>query len=121
MNHTNDPHSPVSGNDHLSKATAIPNDAAHWQRQATRNGLIGLILAVGASLTVALSYANFSMRLHVIAAMGIGLLQACCVAAVSMHLKEEKDTITRPLLITLVLVSALLGLSLLGFSDRAHF
>ena len=120
MDH-NDQCSQVPEDGHLSKAQAIPDEPAQWQRQAARNGLIGLILACGATLTVAVSFAHISARMHVIAALGIALLQACCVAAISMHLKGEKETITRPLILTAILVTALLALSLLGLSDRAHY
>ena len=105
-----------------NNAQTVPGDAAPWQRQAVRNGLIGLILAAGAALTVALSYANIgSTRVHVTIAILIAVIQAACVAMVSMHLKGEKATVVRPILLTIILVAALLGLSLLGFSDRSHF
>jgi heme/copper-type cytochrome/quinol oxidase subunit 4 len=99
-----------------------PQDAAQFRRQALRNGLIGLVLAIGASITVALSYVDLgSTRAHVVAALGIALLQAGVVSYISMHLKGEKETIVKPLIITGIFLIALLGLSLLGFTDRAHY
>ena len=111
-----------SRNGETTTAPAIEGDPAQWHRQAVRNALIGGILAVGAALTVALSYANIgSTRVHVTVAVLIAVIQAACVALVSMHLKEEKATIIRPLLVTVVIVAALIGLSILGLADRSHF
>ena len=105
-----------------SSDPAMPSEPGDFRQMAIRNAKIGAILALGAALTVSLSYLNLgSMRLHVTLALLIAVIQAGCVALISMHLKGERGMIVRSLLLTGILVAALIGLSLLGFSDRAHY
>lgn len=104
------------------RTEAAPLPAEHWRRQAARHGLVALMVAVGASLTVALSYVPFGgIRAHLAVALTIALFQAGCVGWLSMHLKDEPETIGKPVLLTVVIMAALIGLSMLGFADRAHY
>jgi len=104
------------------QAQAPPVDAERWRRQAARHGLVALILVIGATLTVGLSYTPIGgTRAQVVAALAIAIVQAGCVGWVSMHLKDAPESICKPLLLTLVVVAALFALSVLGLADRAHY
>jgi len=77
----------------------------------------GLLLAF-TLITVALSYVNFgSPKANIVVALIVATFKAGMVAAIFMHLKEEKITIWRFLFFTAFFVTGLFLLTLLNFSD----
>jgi heme/copper-type cytochrome/quinol oxidase subunit 4 len=100
---------------------AVPADAHLAQRQAVKNLIVGFVLAVGTVANVALAYAPLgSVTAHVVVALSIVAVECFLVAFISMHLKDEKASILRDVLLSIVFVIALIGLSLLAFTDRIH-
>ena len=98
---------------------AVPPDAVAAQKQAMKNLLVGFLLAVGTLANVALAYAPLgSVTAHVLVALAIAGVEVALVAAISMHLMEEKASIVRDLVLAGFFVLALLGLSLLAFTDH---
>jgi caa(3)-type oxidase subunit IV len=80
--------------------------------------LVGAVLLFCTGLTVALSYFNFgSAKANIYVAMALATFKAGCVAAIFMHLKSEKWTIYRFLLITVVFAIGLFMLTALAFSN----
>jgi caa(3)-type oxidase subunit IV len=84
--------------------------------------MVGAALFVFTLITVALSYVDFD---HIIGGHGnnmkIGLAVAtfkvCLVGAWFMHLKSEKLTIWRPLILTFIFCLGLFLLCLLAYTD----
>jgi caa(3)-type oxidase subunit IV len=67
---------------------------------------------------VALSYVNFgTQKANIVVAMVLATFKAGCVAAIFMHLKSEKWTIYRFLLITVLFAIGLFFLTALAFHD----
>lgn len=96
---------------------AVDHDAAHHVNSHVKGYLmVGLVLAGCTGLTVGLSYANFG-RWNMVVAMALATFKAACVAAIFMHLKSEKWTIYRFLLITVFFACGLFFLFALAFSD----
>jgi cytochrome c oxidase subunit 4 len=76
------------------------------------------VLGLCTLLTVGLSFVNFgTQNANIIVAMVVATFKAGLVAAIFMHLKSEKWTIYRFLLITLVFAIGLFALTALAFSN----
>ena len=78
--------------------------------------LVGGILLFCTLLTVAMSYVNLG-RWNMVVGMALATFKGGCVAAIFMHLKSEKWTIYRFLLITVVFAIGLFLLTALAFHD----
>ena len=98
---------------------APDHDAAHHVNAHVKGYvLVGGLLAFCTVLTVALSYVNFgTQKANIVVAMALATFKVGCVAAIFMHLKSEKWTIYRILLITVVFAIGLFALTGLAFSD----
>ncbi len=80
--------------------------------------MVGGLLAFCTVLTVALSYFNFGTpKANIVVAMALATFKVGCVAAIFMHLKSEKWTIYRILLVTLFFVIGLFALTGLAMLD----
>jgi len=90
--------------------------AVHVNKHVKGYLMVGGVLLFCTGLTVALSYVNFG-RANMIVAMALATFKAACVAAIFMHLKSEKWTIYRFLLITVVFAIGLFLLTALAFHD----
>jgi len=92
--------------------------AHHVNRHVKGYWMVGGLLAFCTGLTVAFSYVNFgSQKANIVVAMILATFKAGCVAAIFMHLKSEKWTIYRFLLITIVFALGLFLLTSLAFQD----
>jgi len=98
---------------------APAHDAAHHVNKHVKGYLlVGAALLFCTGLTVALSYVNFgSIKDNIVVAMALATFKAGLVAAIFMHLKSEKWTIYRFLLITLFFAIGLFFLTGLAMSD----
>ena len=98
---------------------APAHDAAHHVNKHVKGYLIvGGLLAFCTLLTVGLSYVNFgTQNANIVVAMILATFKAGCVAAIFMHLKSEKWTIYRVLLITVMFAIVLFALTGLAFND----
>jgi len=91
---------------------APDHDAAHHVNAHVKGYvLVGGLLAFCTVLTVALSYVNFGTQ------MALATFKVGCVAAIFMHLKSEKWTIYRILLITVFFAIGLFALTGLAMLD----
>jgi len=108
MEHTTTEHSHAPG-----------DDAAHHVNAHVKGYLyVGGFLIFCTALTVGLSFVDFGTReANIIVAMALATLKVGFVAAIFMHLKSEKWTIYRILLITVVFAIGLFALTGLAFSD----
>lgn len=98
--------------------TADHHDLAHVNKHVTGYLMVGGLLLFCTGLTVALSYVNFgTQQANIIVAMVLATFKAGCVAAIFMHLKSEKWTIYRFLLITVFFAIGLFALTGLAFWD----
>jgi len=116
MEHTPEPaHAPDHG--------AADHDAAHHVNAHVKGYvLVGALLAFCTVLTVGLSYVNFgSQSWNIIVAMALATFKVGCVAAIFMHLKSEKWTIYRILLITVLFAIGLFALTGLAFHDPIRY
>ena len=75
-----------------------------------------MVCKVCTLLTVGLSYVNLG-QMNMVVGMALATFKAGCVAAIFMHLKSEKWTIYRVLLITVVFAIVLFALTGLAFND----
>jgi caa(3)-type oxidase subunit IV len=97
------------------------HDAAHVQAHVKGYLFVGGLLVACTILTVALSYVNFgTQKANIIVAMIVATFKVGCVAAVFMHLKSERWTIYRILLITIVFAFGLFFLTGLAMFDPIH-
>jgi cytochrome c oxidase subunit 4 len=98
---------------------APDHDVAHHVNKHVKGYLIvGGILLLCTLLTVALSYVNFgTAKANIFVAMALATFKAGCVAAIFMHLKSEKWTIYRFLIITVFFAIGLFALTSLAFHD----
>ena len=99
------------------------HDVAHHVNKHVKGYLlVGALLLFCTGLTVAFSYVNFGTRTaNIVVAMALATFKAGCVAAIFMHLKSEKWTIYRILLITVVFAIGLFALTGLAFHDPIRF
>jgi len=105
--------------EHSAAEHAVDHDAAHHVASHVRGYvMVGVLLAFCTVLTVGLSYVNFGTPgANIIVALALATFKVCCVGAIFMHLKSEKWTIYRILLITAVFAIGLFALTGLAFSD----
>ena len=94
-------------------------DTAHHVDQHVKGYLaVGAVLGLCTLLTVGLSFVNFgTQNANIIVAMVVATFKAGLVAAIFMHLKSEKWTIYRILLITVLFAIGLFLLTALAFQD----
>ena len=94
-------------------------DVAHHVKSHVRGYVaVGIVLALCTLLTVGLSYVNFgTQKANIVVAMALASFKGLCVAAIFMHLKSEKWTIYRFLLLTVVFAVGLFLLTALAFHD----
>ena len=121
----NETHEPVG-----AEAAAVPADAdaaqaahddhvAHDVSKHIRGYLmVGLTLLVFTGITVALSYLDFgTQKANVAVAMVVATFKAALVAAIFMHLSNEKRMIYRILIFTAFFVLGLFFLTYLAWYD----
>ncbi|MEY2573817.1 MAG: cytochrome c oxidase subunit [Verrucomicrobiota bacterium] len=99
---------------------AAPDDhAAHNVAKHVRKYLlVGLTLITFTAITVFLSYVNFgTMKANVAVAMLVATFKAALVAAIFMHLSNEKQLIYRILVFTAFFVLGLFFLTYLAWYD----
>ena len=98
---------------------AVDHEAAHHVNSHVKgNLLVGGLLAFCTLLTVLLSYVNCgTQKANIVVARLLATFKAGCVALIFMHLKSEKWTIYRVLLITVFFAIGLFALTGLAFSD----
>lgn len=98
---------------------AIPADAAHIQAHVKLYVVIGIALLVLTGVTVALSYVHFgSESANIVIGMLVASIKAAMVAAIFMHLKEERKTIYQFMTVAVIFCIALFLITLLAFSDH---
>jgi caa(3)-type oxidase subunit IV len=98
--------------------TADHDAADHVDAHVKGYVMVGALLGFCTVLTVGLSYVNFGTPgANIIVAMVLATFKVGCVGAIFMHLKSEKWTIYRILLITVVFAIGLFALTGLAFSD----
>ncbi len=94
------------------------HDAEHVSKHVKAYVFVGGVLLVCTGITVWLSYVDFgSQNRNIIIAMIVATFKAGLVAAIFMHLKEEKITIWRFLIFTAIFVFGLFMLTLLHHVD----
>ena len=98
---------------------APDHDVAHHVDKHVKGYLlVGGTLLFCTALTVWLSYWDFgSRRANIVVAMALATFKAGLVAAIFMHLKSERWTIYRFLLITVFFAIGLFMLTALAFHD----
>ena len=83
--------------------------------------LVGATLITFTAITVFLSYVNFgTMKANVAVAMAVATFKAALVAAIFMHLSNEKRLIYRILVFTAFFVLGLFWLIYLAWYDPVH-
>jgi caa(3)-type oxidase subunit IV len=118
----NETHEPV-----IAETTPVgtPAEAAHDEHTAhdvakhvRKYLLVGLTLLVFTIITVILSYVNFgTQKANVAVAMLVATFKASLVAAIFMHLSNEKRMIYRILIFTSFFVLGLFFLTYLAWYD----
>jgi cytochrome c oxidase subunit 4 len=94
------------------------DDAAHVSKHVRMYLVIGALLVLFTGLTVGLSYVDFGSReANIVIAMILATIKAGMVAAIFMHLKEERITIWRFLIFTGIFVCGLFFLTFLHWWD----
>ena len=80
--------------------------------------LVGAFLLVATAITVWLSYVDFGSRAaNITVAMIVATIKVGFVAAIFMHLKGEKWTIWKFLILTIFFAAGLFFLTLLHYAD----
>ena len=101
----------TAAHDHAAEAAHI---AAHIGAYVK----VGVALLVLTGVTVGLSYVDFGSRsMNILIGMFVATIKATLVAAIFMHLKGEKMTIWRFLIMTAVFAMGLFFLTYLSHSD----
>ena len=104
--------------DSAEHAHDVSHEADHVHSHVKGYVLVGALLIGCTILTVGLSYVNFGTPMaNIVVAMIVATFKVGCVAAVFMHLKSERWTIYRILLITVVFAIGLFALTALAFHD----
>ena len=112
--HSPAPHG-ASHDDHAHDQAA---EAAHIAAHIGAYLKVGSGLLVLTGVTVGLSYVDFGSRsMNIVVGMIVAAIKAAMVAAIFMHLKGEKMTIWRFLIMTGIFVLGLFFLSFLAHSD----
>lgn len=119
--HEHSPTSPTSA--HASHDA----DAAHHDMHLKLYFGIGGLLFLFTAITVWLSYVDFDKWLgghgwNIIVAMIVATFKVSLVAAIFMHLRSERWTIYRVMILTMIFVTGLFFLTLLAYLDpiRSH-
>src|SRR5207248_5423604 len=97
-----------------------PDDhtAEHVAAHVRRYVMVGVTLLTFTAITVFLSYVNFgTMKANVAVAMLVATFKAALVAAIFMHLSNEKRLIYRILVFTAFFVLGLFFLTYLAWYD----
>jgi cytochrome c oxidase subunit 4 len=102
-----------------SHAHAVDHDVAHHVQSHVRGYVfVGVGLGFLTLVTVGLSYVNFGTPdANIVVALIVATIKAGLVALIFMHLKSEKWTIYRFLIITIFFAIGLFALTGLAFSD----
>ena len=121
MNETHEPigdAAPVPADGHAAQ-TAHDEHVAHDVSKHIRAYLlVGLTLIVFTAITVALSYLDFgTQKANIAVAMLVATFKAGLVAAIFMHLSNEKRMIYRILVFTFFFVLGLFWLTYLAWYD----
>jgi len=96
----------------------VPENAAEIASHAKEYLKVGAALLVLTGVTVGLSYVDFGSRdLNIVVGMIVATIKAGLVAAIFMHLKGEKITIWRFLVMTVIFAIGLFFLTYLAHSD----
>jgi cytochrome c oxidase subunit IV len=96
----------------------VPENAAEIASHAGEYLKVGAALLVLTGVTVGLSYVDFGSRdLNIVVGMIVATIKAGLVAAIFMHLKGEKITIWRFLVMTAIFAIGLFFLTYLAHSD----
>jgi cytochrome c oxidase subunit 4 len=122
MNETHEPigeAAPVPADGHAAAQAAHDEHVAHDVSKHIRAYLlVGLTLIVFTAITVGLSYVDFgTQKANVAVAMLVATFKAAMVAAIFMHLSNEKRMIYRILIFTVLFVLALFFLTYLAWYD----
>jgi caa(3)-type oxidase subunit IV len=125
-----DPHtpSPATTDSHAATAHdpndphAVPPDAHEIEHHLAMYTKVGIILFVFTGITVGLSYVDFDKMFNghgwnMKIGMAVATFKVCLVAAIFMHLKQERSTIWRFLYFTLFFVAGLFLLTLFAWVD----
>ena len=113
-----DTHAPAT-----TEAHAAPHDHAHDVSKHVKGYImVGALLIFFTLITVVLSYMDFDKwfgghNWNIIVAMIVATLKAGMVAAIFMHLKQEKMTIWKFLLFTAFFCAGLFLLTLFNWAD----
>ena len=112
-----DPH--AADTTHTATPSAHAHDDAHDVAKHVRGYLmVGALLLVFTGITVWLSYIDFGTQAaNIIVAMIVATFKAGLVAAIFMHLKGEKATIWRFLILTIFFAIGLFFLTYLHWID----
>jgi cytochrome c oxidase subunit 4 len=114
-------HEPIN-----AEAAAVPGDGHAAEEHAAHDVakhiraymMVGLTLLVFTGITVALSYIDFgTQKANVAVAMLVATFKAGLVAAIFMHLSNEKRMIYRILIFTAFFVLGLFFLTYLAWYD----
>jgi len=104
-----------ASNDAADHAAA---EAAHIASHIGAYVKVGVALLVLTGITVGLSYVDFGSRsMNIVVGMIVATIKAGLVAAIFMHLKGEKITIWRFLVMTGIFAAGLFFLTYLAHSD----
>jgi cytochrome c oxidase subunit 4 len=96
----------------------VPANAAEIASHAGAYLKVGAALLVLTGVTVGLSYVDFGSRdMNIVVGLLVATVKAALVAAIFMHLKGEKITIWRFLIMTAVFAAGLFFLTFLAHSD----
>ena len=118
MNETHEPiaePAAVAADGHTSHDDHVAHDVAKHIRGYL---MVGLTLLVFTGITVALSYIDFgTQKANVAVAMLVATFKAGLVAAIFMHLSNEKRMIYRILIFTVFFVLGLFFLTYLAWYD----
>ncbi len=104
--------------DHPEGSVDHSHDAEHIAAHLGAYYKVGAGLLILTGVTVGLSYVDFGSRsMNIIVGMIVATIKASMVAAIFMHLKGEKITIWRFLIMTTVFAAGLFFLTFLAHSD----
>ncbi len=105
---------------HQNSGCAVDHchEAAHIAAHIGAYLKVGIGLLILTGVTVALSYVDFGSRANnIIVGMIVATFKASLVAAIFMHLKGEKMTIWKFLILTGIFAAGLFFLTFLAHSD----
>lgn len=112
-----EPNQHASGDKALESHDAA-HDAVHFHNHAKLYLVVGAILMVLTGVTVAVSYIPFkTVEMHIGMGLLVAIIKSCFVAAIFMHLKEEKGTIYQFMAVSFVFLIALFALCVLAIKD----